>query len=281
MEVMPTRRSFIRSACAAGLSAAAVAPVSAASDFWNKKEPSAWSAEEVETLKTKSPWAKKIRGEYAGNYGGGRGGRRGDGGGAESMDRSGSRGSFGGMSGADSNGIGGGGGRGGGRGGMGGDMGAVAPAAPQGPELVVRWMTAKPVSDAMKFEIPPDLADHYGIGVSGLTQQMFVMALLGGRGRGRAEAAPELPEDPAARQKLLIDRLMQSATLSAKGRDTQTADQIRQTADKQTLIFGFARKDFPLAGTDKDVQFTLKLGPLTVKAKFEPKEMSYKGELSL
>src|SRR5580658_4429942 len=30
------------------------------SEFWNKKEPSQWSSEEIEKLKTKSPWAKPV-----------------------------------------------------------------------------------------------------------------------------------------------------------------------------------------------------------------------------
>src|SRR5579871_721091 len=30
------------------------------SDFWNKKEPSEWTSEEVDKLTTKSPWAKEV-----------------------------------------------------------------------------------------------------------------------------------------------------------------------------------------------------------------------------
>ena len=48
-----------------------------------------------------------------------------------------------------------------------------------------------------------------------------------------------------------------------------------------TLIFGFPKGALPLTAADKDVQFTMKLGPLTVKAKFEPKEMMFKGELAV
>lgn len=53
------------------------------SDFWNKKEPSQWSAEEIQQLTTKSPWAKETTAQYSpeqGN-GGGMGGPGGGGGG--------------------------------------------------------------------------------------------------------------------------------------------------------------------------------------------------------
>src|SRR5580700_3738488 len=83
------RRTLLRTAAGGGWLALGSGFVFAASDFWNKKESSAWTPQEIETLKTKSPWAKKIHGEMAGG---------------------GSRGSGGGM---------GGGGRGGGGGGMG------------------------------------------------------------------------------------------------------------------------------------------------------------------
>jgi hypothetical protein len=217
---LPTRRNLLRNTSGTGLLLLFDVSAFAASDFWNKKDSSAWSSEEMEQLKTRSPWARKIRAEMAGGRGGGRGGA--GSGGADSMDSSGSKGTFGGMSGADSNGISvGGSGRGGG----------------------------------------------------------------GGRGRGRdggapaSEASPQ--EDPAARQKAMIDRLVQSATLTARGRDPQTADMVRQAYGNQTLIFGFSKQSFPLTAADKDVQFVIKLGPLLVKAKFEPKDMSYKGELSL
>jgi hypothetical protein len=35
------------------------------SDFWNKKEPSQWSSEEIEQLTAKSPWAKETTAQYS------------------------------------------------------------------------------------------------------------------------------------------------------------------------------------------------------------------------
>ena len=152
------------------------------------------------------------------------------------------------------------------------------------------------------MKIPADLADHYVISLTGLPPQMLAMMLAGGGGRGGrgggaggrggrdgggreggppAEVQPQPQEDPAARQKAMIDRLLHSVTLSAKGRDPQNADLIRQSSGNQTLIFGFPKQSFPLTASDKDVQFIMKLGSLTVKAKFEPKDMMFKGAVAV
>ena len=282
---MFSRRNLLLRACAGG-GGVLFSAIRAfgASDFWNKKEASQWTSQEIEALKTKSPWAKRVRGE---GFGGG--GNRG--GGGESMDRAGSQGSFGGMSGADSNGLGGGGGGrgGGGRRGGGGDAGSGGPvAAPQGPEVVIRWESAAPVLAATKFQLPEPLADHYAVSITGLPPQMLMMAAMGaGRAgrRGRESGPPETeapaPADPQAEAKARQERLVHSATLSVKNHDPESADVVMQTADKQTVIFGFAKANLPLAASDKDVEFVMRAGPATFRAKFEPKEMMYKGSLTV
>src|SRR6266851_2638459 len=105
------------------------------SDFWNKKEPSQWSSEEIEQLTAKSPWAKETTAQYSqqGN-GGGLGGGPGGGGG---------------------------GGMGGGRGGRGGGQRS------ESIKGTVRWESAKPILDAMKTALPEDFANRYVISVSG------------------------------------------------------------------------------------------------------------------
>jgi hypothetical protein len=160
----------------------------AASDFWNKKAPTDWTPQEIEVLKTKSPWAKKVHGEMAGGGGGNRGGGGGGMGGGGGRGGGGG-GMGGGMSEGGGGGMGGGGGRGGG-GGMGGGGGESGggggfSAVQQGPEVVVRWENADPVLAATKLQLPPNLANHYAIGVTGLPPQMLAMALAGGRGGGR------------------------------------------------------------------------------------------------
>lgn len=262
-------------------------PLAFGADFWLKKKPGDWSSDEVEHMKTKSPWARKVQAEVTGGVGGGRrgggGGRGGDAGGGEDM------GGGGGGRGGGSGGGGGGGGRGGGRGG--GDLAPSAPSAPAGPELIIRWETAAPMLAATHMELPESFKDLYAISVTGLPPQLLMMALNGGgrgRGRGRdggrdggAPPVEEPPVDPVVRQKQMIEKLLSSVTLSAKGRDPQSAVVVQQTKTSQALIFGFERTSLPLTVADKDVQFTIKLGVLTAKAKFEPKDMMFDGKLAM
>lgn len=279
----PNRRNLLRLLTAPPLFAA-LEPLAFAADFWVKKKPAEWSSDEVEHMKSKSPWAKKTHAELTGmgGRGGGRGGR-GMGGAGGDMGGGGND-----MS-ADS---GGGGGRGGGRGGggRGGDLAPAAPSAPQGPELIIRWETAAPVLAATHMEMPETFGALYGISVTGIPPQMIAMALsAGGRGRGRGGPAgvgapqPDAPPpvDPAVRQKEMVARLLRSVSLTAKGRDPQSAVIVQQTKASQALIFGFEKASFPLTAADREVVFQIKLTVLTAKARFEPREMIFEGKLAV
>src|SRR5262252_7196307 len=74
-----TRREIVLRAAAAG-AAGWTRLYAFSSDFWDKKPPSEWSVEEVQKLKTKSPWAKEVSAqmqsspEGGGGMGGGRAG---------------------------------------------------------------------------------------------------------------------------------------------------------------------------------------------------------------
>jgi hypothetical protein len=161
---------------------------------------------------------------------------------------------------------------------MGGGGGAPAPL---GPELVIRWESAAPVQAATHLELPESLAGLYAISITGLPPEMMRMALAGRGGRGRGAEQPTAPVDPAVRQKELIDKLLHSVALTVKGRDPQSAVVVQQTKIAQTLVFGFEKTALPLTETDKEVLFTLKLGTISAKAKFEPKEMMFDGKLAL
>jgi hypothetical protein len=228
-----------------------------ASDFWNKKKPADWSADEIDQLKTRSPWAKKIQ------IDGGRPQSR-----PQSMDTEGSRGSFGGMQGADRNGISEGGGGRGARGGRGGDPDA-ARAAMATTEVIIRWESAAPLRDATKLQLPPEFENSYAISVTGLPPAVLIM----GVGRGEPSARP------AERQRAMVQRLLGVTTLTAKGRDPEAAAVVVQSADRASLIFAFPK--LPLTLDDKNVVFTMNLGSTAIKAKFEPKEMSWNGQLEL
>ena len=95
-------------------------------------------------------------------------------------------------------------------------------------------------------------------------------------GRGRP-----MPEDPAEREKAMVSALLQSVTLTVKGEQPLHSDRLFQTSDKQSLIFGFQKEKLPLTVANKSVEFALKIGQVTYKAKFDLKDMTYGGELAV
>ena len=109
-----------------------------AAEFWNKKNPSAWTSDEILQLATKSPWAKTARvlpspGRDRGSLdstvpdlaGGNAGGRSGN-----------------------------------------NKLGEV-PVIPVA-EVTVVWESAKPLLDTLRTTFPADFANHYVIGVNDL-----------------------------------------------------------------------------------------------------------------
>ena len=240
---MHTRRGFV------GI-AAGVTLYGFSSDFWNKKDPSEWSSQEVEQLTTKSPWAKEISATAPPDY-----------------DRRSAGQSQGGQSprtrgpinipgiGGGGGGMGGGGGRGGGRGGSGGG------APNQSFKGTIRWESAKPILDGMKSKVPDAFTNHYVISVNGIP--------LSGRNQ-RSEDDPD------------TDRLKGVTFLQVKGkRDLQPGVVQQQTSSYGSVLFGFSKEMVTLAPDDKEVTFTTTFGRLNLKAKFNLKEMLYHGELAV
>jgi hypothetical protein len=108
-----------------------------ASDFWNKKDPSEWSPEEINQLTSRSPWAKEVSASYTGA--GGRGPASAD---------------------IDS--------------GNGARRNRDAPGVPsQTYKGTIRWETAKPVMEALKAPLAPVFANHYVISVTGFPVNEF------------------------------------------------------------------------------------------------------------
>jgi hypothetical protein len=109
-------------------------------DFWNKKDPSEWTEDEIQILLTKSPWAKE----------------------GATMVRPGARGSSSGGEGIGGNGIGP------GPGGRIERQEAGATAAPPIAQGVVVWESAQAILDARKKPLPKEFNDHYTLSVSGV-----------------------------------------------------------------------------------------------------------------
>ena len=243
---MHTRRDLL--AIAAAFAAGRI--YASGGDFWNKKDPSEWTGQEIDQLTTHSPWAKEVNASAPADYG--------------SRKQS-------------PNGQGGGGGMGsprptigipgvGGIGGMGGggrrnpDGGGRNPV--ESFKGTIRWESAKPILDALKGKVPEAFSNHYVISVSGVPIN------------GRYQRSEDEEAD--------VDRLKGVTFLEVRGkRDLQPGVVQQQTSSYGSVLFGFSKEMLTIAADDKDVLFTTTFGRLNLKAKFTLKEMLYRGELAV
>ena len=123
------RRRFLIGALASGVTLARAPRIFAAADFWNSRDPSKWSEEEIEILTSKSPWARLTEpsaknseepvAESGGPSAGGRGG--------SSMGR-----------------------------------------RPVSTIVIVRWESAQPIRDALGAPLAADFEGHYVLSVTNL-----------------------------------------------------------------------------------------------------------------
>jgi hypothetical protein len=123
----------------------------------------------------------------------------------------------------------------------------------------VRWESAQPIMEALRTTMPPEFADRYVIGVSGLPA-------LEGRAFGQGDDG-------------MVDRLKGSASLQVKKKDPVQPGVVRRSASG--LWFGFSKEFLPLNAVDRDVAFTLNTGQFEVKVRFDLKEMTYQGKLAV
>jgi hypothetical protein len=243
------------------------------SDFWNKKEPAEWSAQEIEQLTTKSPWSKEVNAQFKreegeqdagmGAPGTGGGGYPGGGGGLGGP-------RIGGMGGPRIGGMGGG---GMGGPGMGGGRGRRGGGPSQSFQGTVRWESAKPVLEALKAPLPDAFANHYVISVSGFP-------MMSGRRRSQDE---DSQESSAQTTEDRLDHLKALTFLKPKDKEgLQPGVALQQpSAGGGTYLFGFSKDMLSLTAADKEVTFSTRIGRLDVKTKFNLKEMMYRGDLAL
>ena len=246
------------------------------SGFWNKKPPADWSSEEIDALITKSPWAKEVSAQGAPpeGYGAPTG----------SPNGTGNPGSSSGGIGMPRIGIPGIGdiGMGGGGRGMGGNQGGGR-GQPRGTlyKGTVRWESAQPVLDALKAPLPDEFANHYVIAVIGFP-------LPSDQRRYRDEQGDYPPKQsrddnpPRRSPDDTLDNLKQFTTLQPKGKELAQAGVVQQqTSSNSNLLFGFSKDSLTLTKDDKEVFFSTTLGRLVIRAKFNPKEMLYHGQLAV
>lgn len=275
-----TRRSVLL--LASGYGAVCRLPLLASSsDFWNKKEPSEWSSEEIDHLATKSPWAKEVTAsspQMSRGYDSGGSGRGGNTGGM------GDPGIGGGGTGYPGGGYPGGGMGGGGRGmgypggGMGGGRrGGGRSEVPLQYKGIVRWESAKPIQEALKTPLGAELASSYVISVSGIP------VLTPGR-----QHSDDGDTDTAVSKGLsddVLERIKNLTYLEPKGKSAAQPSVVQKgpvtNNGSTTILFGFPREAVQLSADDREVMFTTQFGKLEIKTKFNLKDMMYHNVLAL
>jgi hypothetical protein len=242
----------------------------ASSDFWNKKDPSQWTGEEIDELTTKSPWAKPVTTQYTPANNGGYGQGSPNGGGYPG----------GGGMGRPTIGIGGIGiGMPRGRG-MGGGRGAGTRTY----KGTVRWESAQPILDAIKTPLPDAFAKHYVIAVRDIP-------LIQDQPQRQNPNDPDSESSPSSTSsnssgsslsKGTIENLKESSTLQPKDKAPAQAGVVQQVTPGGTyFLFGFSKEELDFGKNDREVEFSTRLGPMLVKAKFDMKEMMYHGKLAV
>jgi hypothetical protein len=168
---------------------------------------------------------------------------------------------------------------GGGMGGMGGGMGRRGGsrnpnAGGQSYKGTVRWESARPILDALKNPLPKEFADRYVISVNGIPLNA---------GRQRQYNSQDDGSSQQQSTQDLLDRLKQVTFLEPKGRRDAQPGIVQQPVSGAygSVWFGFDRDFLNLKAEDKEVSFTSQFGQLTIKAKFNLKDMMYKGDLAI
>jgi hypothetical protein len=145
----------------------------------------------------------------------------------------------------------------------------------------VRWESARPVLDALKAPLPDEFADHYVIAVIGFPLPASPRRYQDEQG----DYPPRQSQDdnPQRRsQDDTLDNLKQLTTLQPKGKELAQAGVVKQqTSSNSNLLFGFSKDSLTLTKDDKEVLFSTTMGRLVIRAKFNPKEMLYRGQLAV
>ena len=215
--------------------------VSGATPFWNRKQPSEWTPDEITQLLTRSPWAHETNIDFEVTEGGHLETPAGGGAAGQDQQMSSGRGQA-----SDPN------------------AGSMRRAP-----VLIRWDSAQPLRDALQLPSIQEFTGRYVIGVSNIPA-----AVMNRRRRGEPESTIPMEE--------FLAELQGAATLESPGKDPVGSGLVRHVPGSQNnYLFGFSRELFPLTGSEKEVQFVLHTARVSVKAKFEPKSMLYRGKLAV
>ncbi|MES1262428.1 MAG: hypothetical protein ABUS49_11890 [Acidobacteriota bacterium] len=257
-----TRRAAFGLAGRVLLAGGTAACLEAASAFWNKKPAAQWSSEEIAQLTAHSPWAREVNAEFELDSDYTTHGAQGP-----TIGRGGVIGAPGAGTGAPAQIE------------LGRDRNDNPRGARRREPVTVRWESAQPILDALGVPLAADLRDRYVLSVSGLP-----LGIMERRKRGAGVELSADPEEntPLARQRRMIEQLQLSATLQARDREPEQPGIVKAVPRTPgTFLFAFSKELLPLTVKDREVQFTLRTALMSVRAKFEPKEMVYRGQLAL
>lgn len=135
--------------------------------------------------------------------------------------------------------------------------------------LTVIWASAKPVRLAvLKLRSVGNTLTQAEIDRANNEPREYVVAVSG-------LPAPDPASDPAT--------LKDNAFLTAKGKAPETAARsvYRKIGNSDVYFFHFPKANYPIAASDGQVEFKMKMGPIEVKRKFDLNEMQFQGQLAL
>ena len=120
-------------------------------------------------------------------------------------------------------------------------------------QVTVRWESANPILQVTQTALPNEFRNHYVISVTGMPVGVL------------SNASTPLP----------------TAVLSARKGPPEKAEFVALTSDKRTLLFGFPERNPVIKASDKALTFRMDLSGIRIQARFDPKEMIYRGQLAL
>ena len=249
--MLTTRRDVLRFAAGLPVAWAALpAWAFASKEFWEAKPASEWSADEIDRMLTKSPWAKDASVM---------GGRSGFGNGGSGRTRGGGIGFPGGGGGI---GFPGGGNDGGGR---------------ERLTATVRWESALPIQEALRIGASDEKpnADF---------EKYYVIALIGDlSASGRRRSSTSDDDDSTMRADRRLEGLKESARLERKDGpiSLEKVEEGSRVGSRGPGVYFYFDRKADVSMDDKFVNFSTKLGRMEIKAKFTMKEMSYHGKLAV
>jgi hypothetical protein len=119
-------------------------------------------------------------------------------------------------------------------------------------QVTIRWESAIPILQITRSVLPVEFLNHYVISVTGLPAGV-----------------------------LSIGWHLASAALAARGHSFERAEFVGLAGDKLALLFAFQKLRPPIKESDRTLSFVMNLSGIKVKATFQPKGMTYRGQLEL